>query len=152
MVKKGLYQFTTFVLQYACCDLAFGVQGTRCEEGKAPLGVGCTIDHTRNLRPTDSTCTHDAGFDGDIERALREVFATQCLCGGCDGLHLGVCRDIGERLGEVVSAPDNLIACNDDATDGHFACAQGLACLFEGKVHIADIIGVNGLHSRFWLG
>ena len=89
-----------------------------CVRGVASLGIRCAVHDAAYLRPSDSTSAHGAGFDGDVERSVRQVFATKGLCSGGDSLHLRMSGDVGEGFREVMSASDDLVIRDDDATDG----------------------------------
>ena len=108
--------------------------------GVAAFGIGCAIDYPAYLRPADGTCTHGAGFDGDVERSVGEVFAAECPGGGRYGLHLGVRGDILEGLGEVMSAADDLVLGDDNTTDGDLVGVEGFLGFGEGEAHEALVV------------
>ena len=83
----------------------------------AALGVGSTVDDAFYLRPTDGTSAHSTGFDGDVERGIGEILASEHLRCSSDGLYLRVSCDIGEGLSEVVSTTDDTVVGDDDAAD-----------------------------------
>lgn len=117
------------------------MQGLRCEERVAAFGVGCSINESRHLCPADSAGAHDAGFDGDIEGTVGEVLAAQCLRGCRDSLYLGMCGNVLEGLGEVMSPSYYLPLADDDASDRYFVALPSLFGFGEGEGHIFFIFG-----------
>lgn len=68
----------------------------------ASFFISTAIDYARNLCPAYCTSTHRAGFDGNIEGAVGEVFAAQRVGSSRNGLHLSMGGDITKCLGQVV--------------------------------------------------
>ena len=139
LFKKLLHEGSAFLFEDAGGDAALGMEGTGCETAKAALLVWATVDYPSNLGPTDSTRAHDAGFDGDIKRSIGHILGAQRLGRRRDSLYLGMGRNVVERLGEVVSASDDLAAGYDDAAYGYFAGLIGFLGFVEGEAHKALI-------------
>ena len=108
------------------------MEGSRSVRLKASFGIGSAIDDAAYLRPSDGTCAHGAWFDRDIEGSVRQVLTAESLRRGCDGLYLGVRRDICEGLGEVMSATDDLPLRDDHTSDGDFVGFQSFTRFFYG--------------------
>lgn len=100
----------------------------RCMVVVAPFLVGRAIDDALYLCPADGSGTHDAGLYGDVERTVGEVLAAKLVGGSCDSLHLGMCGDIVECLGEVMGTSDDLAVAYYDGTDGYLTLAVSLLC------------------------
>ena len=80
--------------------------------------VGTPIDDTGHLRPSDGPGTHHAGLYGDVEGAVGEILAAQSVGSGRDGLHLGMCRHVAERLCEVMGTGDDTVFATTTAPMG----------------------------------
>ena len=113
------------------------MEGSRSVRLKATLGIGSAIDDAVYLRPSDGSCAHGAWFDRDIEGCVRQVLTAESLRRGCDRLYLGVRRDIGERLGQVMSATDDLSLRDDHTADGDFVGGKRFLGFGEGEAHEA---------------
>ena len=137
--KEVLHQLATFLFQDATDDGGFGMHGMRREVVVAPFVVGTAIYDARQLGPSDGTCTHHAGFYGDVEGAVGKILAAQGVGSGGDGLHLGMCRHVAERLSEVVGTGDDTVFAYDNGTDGNLACLIGCLGFIEGHPHIAFV-------------
>ena len=101
--EVGDYQFTALLLADAPHDDTLGVGERTAVAHVAALGVGRAVDDTTYLCPAQGSHTHGAGLDGHVERALREVLATDGCGGLSDGEHLGVGRGVVEQLDLVMT-------------------------------------------------
>ena len=99
--------------------------------------VGTAIDDSGYLSPTYRSSTHRAGLDGDVERAVGEILAAQRVGCSCDGLHLGMGRDVAERLCQIVRTGDDAVLAHDDGTDGDFTSFKGCQGFVERHLHVA---------------
>ena len=96
------HELTALVFEDTTDDFGLRVHGPGGVELETTFHVVRTIDDAGDLGPADGTGTHHAGFDGDVEGTLRQVFPSEGVGGGGDGLHLSVGGDVAEGLGEVV--------------------------------------------------
>ena len=117
-------------------DCTAGMKSMRGEVGVAALGVATTVDNAGYLTPSEGSGTHGAGFDGDVEGAVGEVFATEFVGSHGDGLHLGMGGDVVEGLSEVVGSGNDAVLANDDGTNGYFAFVEGLLRLGQSLTHV----------------
>ena len=92
---------------------------------KTALIVGSTINYAGYLGPPYRTGTHGAGLNGDIECAVGKVFAAKGIGSSGDGLHLGMGRNIAERLGEIMGARYHAVLAYYYCPDGNLARLQG---------------------------
>jgi nitrite reductase/ring-hydroxylating ferredoxin subunit len=87
-----------------------------------------------------STRTHNAGFERNVERTFRQIFAIQVIGGGRDGNDLGVGGYIAQLLGLIVRPGNDLIFADDNCTHWDLSFFKRkfrlLECLFH-KVVIA---------------
>lgn len=102
LFEERLHELTAFFFQYSAGNAGFGVESMWGQVVVAALFVCAAIDDTGNLCPSDGTSTHGAGFYGDVEGAVCEVFASKGVCRGSDCLHLSMSGNVAEGLGEVV--------------------------------------------------
>ena len=105
----------------------------------ATLVVGRAIDDASQLGPAKGAGTHRTRFDGDVERAVGQVFTAQLVGGSGDGLHLGVGGDVAERLRQVVGAGNNAVLAYDDRANGYLSLAIGSLGLREGALHVVFV-------------
>ena len=92
---------------------------------KTALIIRSTINYAGYLSPAYSTSTHGARLNGDIKCAVGEVFAAKGIGSSGDGLHLGMGRNIAERLGEIVSTRNDTVLAYYYRPDGNLARLQG---------------------------
>ena len=123
-----------------CRDGCFRVKDPRGIDGVAAFGIGCAVHDAFYLRPSDGSCAHGTGFNRDVEGCVREVFASERLCGGGNGLYLRVGGDVGKGLGEIISPSDDLVLADDDAAYGNFVGSERFLCFAEGEAHEAFIV------------
>ena len=102
----------------------------------APFLVETAVDDAWDLRPADGTGTHHTRFDGDVEGALGEILPAQQVGSRGDGLHLGVGRDVAERLREVVATGDDTVLAHHDGTNGYLPLLIGHSGLVECPLHV----------------
>ncbi len=75
-LEELLHKLTAFLFKDAGGNGTTGMKSVGGEIGVATLGVATAIDNAGNLTPSESSSTHGAGFHGDVEGAVGEVFAT----------------------------------------------------------------------------
>lgn len=102
-LEVGDHQFAALLLTDTSHDDTLGVGERTAVAHVAALGVSSTIDDTSYLCPSQGTHTHGAGLDGHVERALREVLASDGCSGLRDGEYLGVCRGVVEQLNLIMT-------------------------------------------------
>ena len=96
--------------------------------------------------PVQGACAHEAGFYGDIDGGLWEVFAAQEVEGGGESDDLSVGGTVCQSFCLVVPPGDDPVVENDDGADGDLVFGVGLAGLFEGVLH-EMFVG----HGHQWL-
>ena len=101
----------------------------------AVLVVVGSVDDAADLAPVEGAGAHEAGFYGDIDGGVGEVFAAEEIEGGGEGDDLRVRGAIGEAFGLVVTACDDTVVEDDDGADGDFFFGVGVAGFFEGLLH-----------------
>lgn len=104
-------------------------------EAVAPFLVGCSIDNTRYLCPAKRSGTHGTGLHGDVERAILQVLTAQLIGSGGECLHFCMCRDVVERLCEVMCPCDDAVVADHYGTYRHLSHVEGLPGLVEGTLH-----------------
>src|SRR5580692_7104953 len=98
----------------------------------AVLLVVGAIDDFPDLTPVEGAGAHQAGFDGDVQGGVGEVFAAQIIEGGGKGDDLRVRGAIVEAFGLIVAAGDDAVVLNDDGADGDLVFVEGLLRFFDG--------------------
>ena len=101
-LKKGLHELTAFVFENTPNNSGFRMHGMGRYVVVASFFIRSTINDTWNLCPSDSACTHRTGFYRDIKRAVGKIFPASGVGCGCDGLHLGMSRNVAKCLSKVV--------------------------------------------------
>lgn len=74
--EKFLHQLPALLFQHAANGRGFRVESPGSIFVIPSFLISGTIDDARNLRPSDGSCTHHAGLNGDVERAVRQIFAS----------------------------------------------------------------------------
>ena len=128
------------------------MKGTGCYQMVAPFVVSGTIDDARNLCPSYGSCAHRAGFYGDVERTLREVFSSQSISRRRDGLHLRMSRHVVQRLREVVGTRDDAPLAHHHGAYGNLALAIGLFSLRQRFLHECFVGHRKGSYRASRLG
>ena len=121
-------------------DLSFGQNELITALAKLQKNIVAAVHHPRNLAPAQGAGTHQAGLDGDIERALGEVLAAQVGLGRGDGLHLGMGGDVGECLGQVVAAGYHVALAHNHGPYGHLIVPHGFLGLLQGQAHVFLVV------------
>ena len=101
-LEEVQHELTALVFKNTTDDFCLRVHRPRSVFVITTLLVGRTIDDTGDLRPANGTGTHRTGFDGDVERTLRQVFPAKGIGSSGDGLHLGMGGDIAEGLRQIM--------------------------------------------------
>ena len=92
-------------------------------------------DDPADLAPVQGAGAHEAGFDGDVDSGIGEVFAAEEVEGGGEGDDLCMGSAIVESFRLVVSAGDDLAAKDDDGADGDLLFGIGVMGFTEGLLH-----------------
>lgn len=112
------------------------VLGDGVQRGGSPrLLVEGPKDEAVQPGPHQGTGTHGTGFEGDVERAVRQKLCAERVPGGPERQHFGVGRRVVPFLDAIVSATDYPIVPNDDGADGNLAGRGGRLGGLEGAVH-----------------
>ncbi len=74
-LEEQLHELAAFFFKDAGGNGTTGMKSVGGEIGVATLGVATAIDNAGNLTPSESSGTHGAGFHGDVEGAVGEVFS-----------------------------------------------------------------------------
>jgi len=111
------------------------VQSLRCEGAEATLLVCSTIHHAPHLRPTQCSGAHYARLYGDVERAVGKILATELVGSRRYRLHLGVRRNVAERLREVVRSRNDAVARHDDGAHGYLSLVARSLRLHKSAAH-----------------
>ena len=141
LLEELLHQLAALVFQNAGRDSAAGMQGLRSQQCEAALFVVAAVDDAGNLAPAKGSGTHGARLYGNIECTVGQVFAAQFIGGGSDSLHLGMSRDVVQRLCQVMGARYHTVLTYDDGTDGYLALVEGLLRLLQSLAHILFVFG-----------
>ena len=116
--EEVLHQLPAFFLQDTALHNGFRVEGLWSEAMESAFLVLAAIDNALHLCPADGSSAHHAGFHGDVERAVGQILPSQVIGSGSDGLHLGMCRHIAQRLRQIVSAGNDPFTAHHHGTDG----------------------------------
>ena len=73
-LKKILHQRGTLPGEYPCRHLRLRMKQLAARRGISPFRIGSPVYDTPHLRPSSSSRTHHAGFDGHIKRTFVQVF------------------------------------------------------------------------------
>ena len=102
----------------------------------AALLIGSSEYDAAYLSPVQRSGAHAAGFDGDIERGLGQVFTSEGIEGGGEGDHFSVSGGIAEFFGHVVTPGNDLVVHDHHGPDGHFIVLKGLPGFAQGQLHV----------------
>lgn len=117
--EKILHQRGTLPGEYPCRHLRLRMKQLAARRGISPFRIGSPVYDTPHLRPSSSSRTHHAGFNGHIKRTFVQVFPP-CGMHGCrQGLHLGMRRRVTERFDEVMPPAHYPARCHDHGADRH---------------------------------
>ena len=67
------------------------------------------------------------------------------LCRRRDGLHLGMCRHVVQKLSLVVALGDDLVPANNDCPDGYLALLVRLRRFRQRLLHVNNVRFINHL-------
>lgn len=149
--EKTAHQRPALICSDTARDGGTGVKNGSAHGGKAPLGVGRSIDHTPHLAPGTRTGTHHAGLHGDIEGAILQVLAAQSRSRSSNGLHLGMGRGIAQQLNQIVPAAHYPLTANHHGTYGDLSSSQRLARLRYCQGHKKIILFLLRIHIKLVL-
>ncbi len=77
--EEIFHQLAAFLFEYAKGHNGLGMQ--RCPLGsivreETSFSIRCTVDDSPYMRPTQGSGTHRTRFDGDIQRAVRQILSS----------------------------------------------------------------------------
>ena len=127
------------LLQDTVCYAGFGVQGCGGKAAVPPFLVAGTKNEPSHLGPAYGTGAHHAGFERDIERAFGHILPAHDIGGSRDGLHLGMCRDVAECLGEVMSPGYDAVFVYNNRPYGYLTPVAGGLGFGQGLLHIVPV-------------
>lgn len=139
--KEFLHEGDAFFFEDPFCERGFWVKGPVRGEGivDAPAVAVLVIIGAKNdaadLAPVEGAGAHEAGFDGDVDSGIGEVFAAEEVESGCEGDDLRVRGAVVEPFCLVVAAGDDLVVEDDDGADGDLFFGVGFAGFLEGLLH-----------------
>ena len=117
MLEERLHELAAFAFEHASCDFTFRMESIWRKALKASFFIRRSINHAGDLAPSDSASAHYARLYSDVERSLRQILASEHPRSCRDGLHLRMGGHVLKRLGEVMSAADDLLALYLHASD-----------------------------------
>ena len=79
--EKSGEQQAAFLRQNTSPDGGFRVKQTPAEQGESPFGVRGSKHDFAQLHPVRSRCAHGAGFKGNIQGAVVQIFTAKVV--GC---------------------------------------------------------------------
>ena len=135
------YQRPAFFCKDAGRYFCAGMKQGGGEEAVAAPGVGRPIDYSADLAPVERRSAHGARLYGNIQSAVLQIFSSEGIRRGSDGLHLGVSSDIMQRLREVVRARQYPAATHHHSPDGYLTLGGGLLSLGYRLAHILLVCG-----------
>ncbi len=112
------------------------VEDFRAVVDRAGFGVVGGEDELFDAVGGDGAGAHGAGFQGDRQRAVGQVFGAFCRRGLLQDQKFGVGGGVFQKLDFVAAGgPDIAGGIRDDGADRDFAARRGGGGLFEGEVH-----------------
>jgi hypothetical protein len=119
-LKKLFQNIGTVVFGYTACHVRFWVQHFFAKTHKAAFMVVGTPYDATYFSPGQSAGAHGAGFEGNKNGAVGQVFGTYVVHGSREGNHFGMGCDILQHLGLVMATGYNLTTEGNDSPNGYF--------------------------------
>ena len=113
---------------------------------KTGFGLWSGGNQARQLGPTHGSCTHGAGFNGNVEGTFWQVFVPQIFAGCRDGQHFCMSSRVVQLLGEVVTSPDDALVRDHNGSDGDFSPLERFFSFPEGLLHEV-LVAMNRKHG-----
>lgn len=160
--KKVFEKLAALVFQNTPIYGGFGVGETGLSgihpHAVPAFGVGRAEHDSADTGPEGSSCAHGAGLEGNVQRALVEVLASEVFGRCSERLHFRVRSEIVEPFAEVVSASNHLSSGHDHSADRHFVlfeCVLGFGqrqahemFVVERLFHLPKLRGCNQFVER----
>ena len=101
-----------------------------------PFLVAGTIYHAADLRPSQCSGTHHAGFYRNVEGAVFEIFSSQHVGSRSDCLHFGMSRNVGQHLRKIVGTRYDPVLTDDDGAYRNLVFIECCLSLHQGTAHV----------------
>ena len=85
------------------------MKGRRLKAGITFLNIRSAIYNSSQLCPSHGCSAHHAGFDGDVEGAIFQVFVIKIIGRSSNGNDFCMSCNVMQSLNLVVSLPNNLL-------------------------------------------
>src|SRR5690606_35163126 len=139
--EERLHQVRASGFQYPARDLRLRMEQHAAHTPVATFLIEGPEDDATDMPPGERTGTHHAGLQRHVKGAIVQVFASDMVCRGGDGLHLCMGRHVVQALHQVMASRDDAAVGHDHCADRHFIRCKGLLRLAQRMPHPVLVIG-----------
>ncbi len=105
----------------------------------AAFGIVGAVDEARDTGLNDGARTHAAGFNGDVERGVRETVVAENAGSFAEDDDFGVGGGVAIADGAIASTGEDFAVVNEHGADGDFAGCSRCARFRERLLHELDV-------------